>query len=226
VSYFTNPHSLATEVTVSFVNLRVRRPAVGFIRADQAPDLKKYTELLEENSRLRTELSRINEEPKIEVFSDPQQGCLVAPIQVLHEMGSMGVTQSQATSIRVGVQANTKVGPQNVTAYLTKIERKTDTGWEESKYREMLPLKWAGTDTIETEISDLFPNFVDVLQIDRRDNLVTVPRMPVPFSLLDFFKAVAIYRITVSVMAEGMTRQTRFEIDWKGQWDTIGMCEA
>jgi hypothetical protein len=44
---------------VSFVNLRERRPATGFIRADQAPDLKKYADLLEENARLRAELSKI-----------------------------------------------------------------------------------------------------------------------------------------------------------------------
>jgi Domain of unknown function (DUF4062) len=57
VSFFTAPHDLATQVTVSFVNLRDRRSAVGFIRADQAPDLKKYTELLEENTRLQKEVS-------------------------------------------------------------------------------------------------------------------------------------------------------------------------
>jgi hypothetical protein len=38
VSFFTAPHDLATEVTLSFVNLRNRRPAVGFIRADRVPD--------------------------------------------------------------------------------------------------------------------------------------------------------------------------------------------
>jgi hypothetical protein len=36
---------------------RDRRPAVGFIRSDQIPDPKKYTLLLEENSRLRAELT-------------------------------------------------------------------------------------------------------------------------------------------------------------------------
>jgi hypothetical protein len=59
VSFFTAPHDLATQVIVSFVNLRDSRPAVGFIRADQAADLKKYTELLEENARLRTEISKL-----------------------------------------------------------------------------------------------------------------------------------------------------------------------
>jgi hypothetical protein len=59
VSFFTTPHELATQVTVSFVNLRDRRPAVGFIRANQAPDLKKYADLLEENARLKADLSKL-----------------------------------------------------------------------------------------------------------------------------------------------------------------------
>ena len=59
VSFFTATDDLATKVLASFVNFRDRRPAVGFIRADQAPDLKKYSELLEENLRLRSELESI-----------------------------------------------------------------------------------------------------------------------------------------------------------------------
>jgi hypothetical protein len=46
VSYFTTPHDLAAEVIESFVNQRDRTPAVGFIRADQVADPKKYAELL------------------------------------------------------------------------------------------------------------------------------------------------------------------------------------
>jgi hypothetical protein len=46
---------------VSFVNERDRRPAMGFIRADQAPDLKKYADLLEENARLREEIAKTRE---------------------------------------------------------------------------------------------------------------------------------------------------------------------
>jgi hypothetical protein len=61
VSFFTSPHDLASEVIVSFVNLRDRRPATGFIRADQASDLKKYADLLEENARLREEIAKTRE---------------------------------------------------------------------------------------------------------------------------------------------------------------------
>jgi hypothetical protein len=60
VSCFNAAHDLATQVTVSFVNLRERRPAVGFVRADQAPDLKKYADLLEENKQLRADLEKVS----------------------------------------------------------------------------------------------------------------------------------------------------------------------
>ena len=59
VSFFTAAHDLATQVTVSFVNLRDRRPAVGFIRTDQVADLKRYAEVLEENNQLRNEISML-----------------------------------------------------------------------------------------------------------------------------------------------------------------------
>jgi hypothetical protein len=222
VSVFDNPHNLATEVTVSFVNERDRRPAVGFIRADQAPDLRKYTELLEEVSRLQTEISIFNQKPKLELSCDPQQGCLITPIRVLHQLGVQQY-ETKATSIRIRVQANTTVGPQNVAAYLTNLERKSSMGWEESEYNEMVPLKWVGTDTLETDISNLFPKYVGVFHIDESNNAITVPGVPVPLSLPGFFTQPGTYRVTVSVMAEGMTSQARFEIDWKGQWDTVVM---
>jgi hypothetical protein len=71
VSFFTVPHDLATQVTVSFANQRDRRDPRqpgGFIRADQVADLnkdaanlqEKYLILQEENARLRAELEELN----------------------------------------------------------------------------------------------------------------------------------------------------------------------
>jgi predicted nucleotide-binding protein len=59
VSFFTAPHDLATQVTVSFVNLRDRHPAVGFIRADRAADIKRYIEVLEEKDALTRTLDEL-----------------------------------------------------------------------------------------------------------------------------------------------------------------------
>jgi hypothetical protein len=68
VSFFNTPQQLATEVTVSFVNLRDRRPAVGFIRANQAADPKKYADLLEQKIALEAELADLKAAASIEIL--------------------------------------------------------------------------------------------------------------------------------------------------------------
>jgi hypothetical protein len=57
VRQFRNPHELALEVTTSFVQLIRDRPAIGYVRTDQSVDFKRYSEVLEENNRLKEELS-------------------------------------------------------------------------------------------------------------------------------------------------------------------------
>jgi hypothetical protein len=57
---FLTPHQLALEVTASVVSLKARRPAVGFVRADQTVDFKKYSELLEENRDLKEQLQQLS----------------------------------------------------------------------------------------------------------------------------------------------------------------------
>jgi hypothetical protein len=222
VSFFTTPHELATEVIVSFINQQERTPAVGYIRADQAADPKKYAELLEENFRLQTALLMVSEEPKIEVSSDPQRGCIVRTPVVIRD--ATGVRESQATSVRVWVQATSKVAPHNVRAFLTRIERRTaDGAWEESGQHEIVPLTWTDTNALLTDISNLFPKFATVLHIDRDDASLGIWGTPMPLSLFEFFQPFTTYRLTVSVLADGITSQTTFEIDWKGQWDAIEM---
>ena len=136
VSYFTSPDQLAGQVIISYVNQRERTPAVGFIRADQVPDTKKYTELLEENARLKAALSAASEESKIEVSSDPNRGCLIrTPVVVYNNAGV--IKETQGTSIRALVQATSRVAPLNVRAFLTQIERRAaDGAWEESGHHE------------------------------------------------------------------------------------------
>jgi nucleoside 2-deoxyribosyltransferase len=63
VRLFKNPHELALEVTTSFVQLIRNRPAVGYVRADESVDFKRYSELLEENIRLKEALSATQELP-------------------------------------------------------------------------------------------------------------------------------------------------------------------
>src|SRR5262245_38483962 len=61
VRLFKNPDDLALQVTTSFNWLKRNRPAVGYVRADSAVDFKRYSEVLEENSRLKEALSAAQE---------------------------------------------------------------------------------------------------------------------------------------------------------------------
>ena len=66
VNTYTNPHELAMQVMASLVDLKDRRPAIGFIRADQTIDARRYADVLEENQHLKETISRL--QPRITVF--------------------------------------------------------------------------------------------------------------------------------------------------------------
>lgn len=70
ITTYTNPHELAAQVMFSLVNLRVKYPTPGYVRADEAADLKKYVELLEENSLLKAQLAETAKELLFASHSD------------------------------------------------------------------------------------------------------------------------------------------------------------
>lgn len=61
VREFKNPDDLALQVTTSFNWLKRNRPAVGYVRADAAVDFKRYSEVLEENNKLKEALNAAQE---------------------------------------------------------------------------------------------------------------------------------------------------------------------
>jgi len=61
VRFFKSSHQLATEVVASLVKLRDSHPTPGFVRANEAADISKYVDLLEENSRLRERIKATDE---------------------------------------------------------------------------------------------------------------------------------------------------------------------
>jgi hypothetical protein len=173
--------------------------------------------------------------PNIEFSCDPERGCLVQtrvekfalkdgqPVRAAD--GQPVRVEVMASSIRISVRAISKVAPEDATAFLTKFERLSEAGvWEPSKYSELVQLPWVG-ETMTADLSDLFPRFVSVLHIEE-DDKIGFWMVGMPFSLVDFFKAVTKYRLTVAVIADGTTRQTSFELDWKGKWNTVAMRPA
>lgn len=68
VREFKNPHELALEVTTSFVQLIRNRPAIGYVRTDESVDFRRYSELLEENNKLKEALSVAQQPSEITPF--------------------------------------------------------------------------------------------------------------------------------------------------------------
>jgi uncharacterized protein DUF4062 len=68
VRQFLNPHTLALEVTISFVQLIRDRPAVGYVRTSEAVDYKRYAALLEENNALKEQLKLVEDGTAITIF--------------------------------------------------------------------------------------------------------------------------------------------------------------
>lgn len=71
INQFRTPHELAMHVTSSMVDLRDRKPAIGYVRADQVADPKKYSDLLEENGRLKREMENGRMEEKFSAHDSP-----------------------------------------------------------------------------------------------------------------------------------------------------------
>jgi hypothetical protein len=178
--------------------------------------LKEYRELLE---------------PRMTLTCEPDRGGLVqTPVTkfvldkgqpVFSERDRQPVsTRVMATSIRVSVRAASRVAPRNATAFLTKFERLNEGGvWETSRYNELVQVPWAG-EGLAVDLSDLFPKFASVLHIEE-DNKIGFWNVGMPHTLAEFLARVTKYRLTVAVIAEGMTEQRVIEVDWKGKWDTV-----
>jgi hypothetical protein len=133
-----------------------------------------------------------------------------------------------ASSVRIWVQAISKVAPRNVSAFLTKFERRNAVGaWIPSQYDELVRLPWVG-ETLTVNLSNLFPQYVSVLHIEGDTNKIDFWKTGMPFSLVEFFnQEVATYRLTVAVITEdGLTQEIAFELDWRGKWDTLSLRPA
>src|SRR5207253_1397223 len=59
VNTYVSPPELAMQVMASLVDLKDRRPAVGYIRADQMIDARRYAELLEQNQKLKEAINSL-----------------------------------------------------------------------------------------------------------------------------------------------------------------------
>jgi hypothetical protein len=170
------------------------------------------------------------EDPKLSLsFSElgchvktPVEHTLLANGHPVIQDGRLLTQRTMASSFRLAVKATSRVAPRAVNAFLTKVERQTQMEtWEQSKYGEQVPLLWVG-ETLTVDLSDRFPRFVDVLHIGE-DNKVDIWKVGTPFTLGEFFKPPGKYRLTVSLISDGITEDVALLFNWTGKWDTCSM---
>jgi hypothetical protein len=75
---FRSAYELAQEVTTSFVRLIRERPAVGYVRSDSAVDFKRYSEVLEENKKLKEALGAAESTAPFSAHEKPIELLIVA----------------------------------------------------------------------------------------------------------------------------------------------------
>ena len=65
VTTFSTPHELALQVFASITGLKDSKPAIGYMRANQTVDPRKYADILEENTQLKEQIGKLqlNEVP-------------------------------------------------------------------------------------------------------------------------------------------------------------------
>jgi len=59
VTTFSTPHELALQVFGSITGLKDSKPAIGYVRANQTVDPRKYADILEENTRLKEQIGKL-----------------------------------------------------------------------------------------------------------------------------------------------------------------------
>jgi hypothetical protein len=158
---------------------------------------------------------------QLEVSFDPRDpGCKAQVNVYLFGHEGRPAPFGQATSIRARVRAGSSYTQKKEIAYLTKIEKLTASGvWQDSNSPD-IQLTWVG-DTLEVEIPASSVHYVNILHVNHKENRLGVWHAQLPSSLEDFLKDHATYRFTVSVLAQGVTRQTRVWIEWPGRWEDL-----
>jgi hypothetical protein len=128
------------------------------------------------------------------------------------------IGSSQATSIRARVKTSSEAHLTNVPAQMIKIERRIDgQKWRQFKLEQPISLTWTDTDTILTDFPGSVTKYVNVFHVDHKQDQLTIWRMSMPLTLLEFLSAKARYRVTVSVME----RLIQLDVVWRGQWNTM-----
>jgi hypothetical protein len=94
VNFYSSSHELGAQIIASMVDLKDRKPAIGFVKADQAVDYKKYADLLEENTALKKQVEQTKEGQLYEALNNQRAILLKFTVMPVNTHGQPLVAQS------------------------------------------------------------------------------------------------------------------------------------
>jgi hypothetical protein len=168
------------------------------------------------HKRLLRDLNALKVEAEL-AFDANDPECLATAVQAA-VLQTRVIRHSQATSIRARVKTGSELDHKDVSAHITKIERRRlgSKKRERFKLEQPIPLTWVG-DTLSMNFSGAALKYVNVFHIDHVENKLTIWKVEMSKALSNFVNAKAVYRVTVSVLE----RQIQLDIDWRRDWKTV-----
>lgn len=131
-----------------------------------------------------------------------------------------GQPAPQATYVHLRV-ASVRDATVTCFASVISLERLNTDGSVSASLTGSRQLLWAPREfePIQKTISPNAPQHLDIFRSVEGENRLEPLSIDHPQVWLDFFDAVARYRITVVVAGAGRTQIVRLLVDWRGRWD-------
>jgi len=159
--------------------------------------------------------------PTISVIFDPKRG------GVFVDQDKSASRQWDVKYIRVRVDAISQKPDVVCRAYMTSIEKDSGNGFKPTAVTDSLQLTWSGGDP-GRDWGDIYygvHQFVNLTKISARSKKMEFCSH-VPLSIRALFADIAIYRMTIQVVSNGVSHPIVLDIKWGGDIDNVVVNEV
>lgn len=159
---------------------------------------------------------RLETVPKIALSFNPD--CVVhTPTKIRQVVqGNLVEIDSHACYVCLKVESLSKLAIRDCAALITSIKKRNRTTGQFAP----IPLADAIAIRVPFIIYHGVPNYVAFLQAGENDNTLRVPER-YPLIIENAFNEHTVYRVTISVIADGVTSRHTVDVTWAGVWNGL-----
>lgn len=148
-------------------------------------------------------------------FDSDNGGIVVTPTKTKAIIGDVQY-ESRATYVRATVRAVSKKTVVGCEAYLTDVKKSVSgDGFHNIGFTDPIRLGWALDDQKTVSLPHGVPRFANILVWHHDSNKLAIDATW-PLTLREHFKEAAIYRLKVTVAAEGVSDSIQIDVTWTG----------